>query len=156
MQRDDLYTWKKLGVRAFDTCKSHREFAPVMTRVFINMEYLDAVRAVESAKDWYYYGSFNGAIDHVTHSFCSVRQLIMINLIIGRPGGDKSYEAVKYHILPAIKAGRKIITNLSLNIDTFVQVFGADVSNLIAIVKTEYDDFGNLNRPFSKVEDYQE
>lgn len=80
----------------------------------------------------------------------------MINLIIGRPGGGKSYEAVKYHILPAIKAGRKIITNLPLNLDMFVQVFGADVSKLITIVKTEYDDFGNLNRPFSKVEDYQD
>ncbi|MGF1868450.1 zonular occludens toxin domain-containing protein [Photobacterium indicum] len=80
----------------------------------------------------------------------------MINLIIGRPGGGKSYEAVKFHILPAIKAGRKIITNLPLNLDTFIQVFGADVSKLITIVKTEYDDFGNLNRPFSKVEDYQD
>jgi hypothetical protein len=42
-------------VRAFDACKSHREFAPVMTRAFINMskkiDYLDAVRAVESANE---------------------------------------------------------------------------------------------------------
>ncbi|MGF1794192.1 assembly protein [Photobacterium profundum] len=104
----------------------------------------------------YYYSGVNGAINHAIGSVCSVRQLIMINLIIGRPGGGKSYEAVKYHILPAIKTGRKVVTNLPLNIDMFVQVFGADVRNLIAIVKTEYDDFGNLNRPFSKVADYQD
>ncbi|PSV50093.1 replication endonuclease, partial [Photobacterium indicum] len=46
---------KSWVVRAFDACKSHREFAPVMTRAFINMtkkiDYLDAVRAVESANE---------------------------------------------------------------------------------------------------------
>lgn len=46
---------KSWVVRAFDACKSHREFAPVMTRAFINMtkkvDYLEAVRAVESANE---------------------------------------------------------------------------------------------------------
>jgi zona occludens toxin len=41
----------------------------------------------------------------------------MINLLLGPPGGGKSYEAVVFHILPALAAGRKVITNLPLNMD---------------------------------------
>lgn len=41
----------------------------------------------------------------------------MINLLIGAPGGGKSYEAVVYHVLAALRRGRKVITNLPLNID---------------------------------------
>lgn len=40
----------------------------------------------------------------------------MINLLIGGPGGGKSYEAVAYHVLPALQRGRLVITNLPLNI----------------------------------------
>src|SRR5674476_325639 len=43
----------------------------------------------------------------------------MINLLLGGLGGGKSYEAVVYHILPAIMRGRKVITNLPLNIEEF-------------------------------------
>lgn len=43
----------------------------------------------------------------------------MINLIIGQPGGGKSYEAVAFHVLPALKKGRKVITNLPLNVEAF-------------------------------------
>lgn len=38
----------------------------------------------------------------------------MINLLEGIPGAGKSYEAVVYHLLPALKSGRKVITNLPL------------------------------------------
>lgn len=41
----------------------------------------------------------------------------MINLLIGPPGGGKSYEAVVYHVLPALTKGRKVITNLPLDIE---------------------------------------
>lgn len=41
----------------------------------------------------------------------------MINLLIGPPGGGKSYEAVVYHILVALNRGRKVITNLPLCLD---------------------------------------
>lgn len=47
----------------------------------------------------------------------------MINLLEGVPGSGKSYEAVVYHILPALKAGRKVITNLPLNLDVFAVLF---------------------------------
>lgn len=43
----------------------------------------------------------------------------MINFLLGPPGGGKSYEAVAYHVLPALKAGRKVITNLPLNVEAF-------------------------------------
>ncbi len=43
----------------------------------------------------------------------------MINILLGAPGGGKSYEAVVYHVLPALKRGRKVITNLPLNLEAF-------------------------------------
>ena len=55
----------------------------------------------------------------------SVRKagFVMINLTLGQPGGGKSYEAVAFHIIPAIEQGRKVITNLALKIDVFDQYF---------------------------------
>lgn len=43
----------------------------------------------------------------------------MIHLLLGTSGGGKSYEAVVYHILPALEKGRKVITNLPLNKEAF-------------------------------------
>src|SRR5438132_8599697 len=43
----------------------------------------------------------------------------MINILLGAPGGSKSYEAVVYHVLPALQRGRKVITNLPLHVDQF-------------------------------------
>lgn len=78
----------------------------------------------------------------------------MIYGISGRPGGGKSYEAVAYHVLPALKEGRKVITNLPLQIDMFVKVFGPEVVDLIVVIDGQLDDFGSVNRPFSKHTDY--
>ncbi|MBF4327676.1 assembly protein, partial [Vibrio anguillarum] len=58
----------------------------------------------------------------------------MIYAIVGRPRSGKSYESVVYHIIPAIKAGRKVVTNVSLNISYFQKVFGNDVLKLIKVV----------------------
>lgn len=41
----------------------------------------------------------------------------MINGIQGIPGSGKSYEASAFHLLPAINSGRKVITNLPVNIE---------------------------------------
>lgn len=46
----------------------------------------------------------------------------MINLLVGAPGGGKSYEAVVYHVLTALTKGRKVITNLALNLDAFALI----------------------------------
>ncbi|HHX8551796.1 assembly protein [Vibrio parahaemolyticus] len=80
----------------------------------------------------------------------------MIYAIAGRPGGGKTYEAVAYHIIPAIKEGRKVITNITLNVDWFVKIFGEDVRDLIKIVDGRLTDFGSTSRPFSQIEDYSD
>lgn len=41
----------------------------------------------------------------------------MINLLLGASGAGKSYEACVYHILPAVARGRKVITNLPLDLE---------------------------------------
>ncbi|MGQ8877652.1 zonular occludens toxin domain-containing protein [Delftia sp. NA_296.1] len=45
-----------------------------------------------------------------------------VNGLEGIPGSGKSYEAVAYHVLPALRAGRKVITNLPLNVDAFAAI----------------------------------
>jgi len=60
----------------------------------------------------------------------------MIIGIEGIPGSGKSYEAVAYHILPALKSGRKVITNLPLDLEAF------------AAIDPEYPDLIEIkNRP---------
>jgi zona occludens toxin len=46
----------------------------------------------------------------------------MINILIGPPGGGKSYEAVVYHVLPALANGRKVITNLPLQMNRIAAI----------------------------------
>jgi zona occludens toxin len=43
----------------------------------------------------------------------------MINGLEGIPGSGKSYESVVYHVLESLKRGRKVVTNLPLNVDAF-------------------------------------
>lgn len=43
----------------------------------------------------------------------------MINGLEGIPGSGKSYEAVVFHVLPALQKGRLVITNLPLLVDMF-------------------------------------
>lgn len=43
----------------------------------------------------------------------------MINGLEGIPGSGKSYEASVVHVLEALKRGRKVITNLPLNVDAY-------------------------------------
>lgn len=49
-------------------------------------------------------------------------QTTMINLLIGPPGGGKSYEATVFHVLPALSKGRKVITNLPLDLGRIAQI----------------------------------
>lgn len=74
----------------------------------------------------------------------------MLNLILGRPGGGKSYEAVAFHILPSLEQGRKIITNLPLNLGEFEKL-NPHFPNLIEVL---HPVPGNLVR-FRHVCDYQ-
>lgn len=98
----------------------------------------------------------------------------MINLLLGAPGGGKSYEAVAYHVLPALQSGRKVITNLPLNIELFAAIVPG-CENLIEIrtktkgIKPEpqvrqlfgrdFDSSGAdrwIDRPFAHIEDYRD
>lgn len=46
----------------------------------------------------------------------------MINGLEGIPGSGKSYEAVVYHVLDALKKGRRVITNLPLVVEMFAAI----------------------------------
>lgn len=76
----------------------------------------------------------------------------MINLLMGPPGGGKSYEAVVYHILVALNRGRKVITNLPLNLDE-IELACPGARELIDTRKAERFD-GVLVRPFAHVNHY--
>lgn len=80
----------------------------------------------------------------------------MIYGIVGKPGGGKSYEAVVYHIIPALSKGRKVITNLPLNVDLLVKTFGEEIRALISVVDGKLTEFGSNERPFSTIEDYSD
>ncbi len=54
--------------------------------------------------------------------------------IEGIPGSGKSYEAVAFHILPALKRGRKVITNLPLQIEQ-IRAINPDWADLIEVRK---------------------
>jgi zona occludens toxin len=75
----------------------------------------------------------------------------MINLLLGAPGAGKSYEAVVYHVLPAVEEGRKVVTNLPLDIDEIAKIHPR-ARTLIRILEPTKQN----PRPFSRVEDYQD
>lgn len=77
----------------------------------------------------------------------------MINLILGQPGGGKSYEAVAFHLIPAIvEQGRKVITNLPLNLPVW-ESYWPGSTKLIVIREPELLN-GEIVRPFAKAEHY--
>jgi zona occludens toxin len=77
----------------------------------------------------------------------------MINGIAGKPGGGKSYEAVKNHVIPALEQKRKVVTNLPLQIEHFESVYGAEIAELIEVVEYNFHEYGTT-RPFSQAEDF--
>lgn len=74
----------------------------------------------------------------------------MLNLIIGTVGGGKSYEAVVYHVLPALQEGRMVITNLPLNIEEFRGI----EPSYAHLIELRHPNSQNP-LPFSRLEDYQ-
>jgi zona occludens toxin len=73
----------------------------------------------------------------------------VINGLVGSPGSGKSYEAVVFHILPALQEGRKVITNLPLNIAEFE----ARVPGSAALIQILEPELGKPRR-FVQVQDY--
>ncbi len=60
----------------------------------------------------------------------------MINILIGPPGGGKSYEAVVHHVLPALANGRKVITNLPLQMNRIAAIDASFVPLIEIRMKT--------------------
>lgn len=60
----------------------------------------------------------------------------MLSLIYGRPGTGKSYEAVKYHILPNLKKGTLVVTNIPIHVDSphLIYIQDVNLSDVIPIV----------------------
>jgi zona occludens toxin len=73
----------------------------------------------------------------------------MISLMLGRTGGGKSYETVVYHVLPAIQEGRKVITNMPLNLERIHAVWPG-TRGLIELREVSASN----PRPFSHEKDY--
>lgn len=73
----------------------------------------------------------------------------MITLLLGAPGAGKSYEAVVHHALSALKSGRKVITNLPLQVQNF-EVLDPSYVDLIEL----HEPTVKNTRPFSTIEDY--
>lgn len=77
----------------------------------------------------------------------------MINGLSGRPGSGKTYEAVTSHIIPALKQGRKIVTNIPLNVEWFVNVIGLPCRELIVQIDGGFHNYGG-KRFFSQAEHF--
>lgn len=86
----------------------------------------------------------------------------MINLMLGQPGGGKSHEAVVFHLIPALKQGRKVITNLALVMEKF-QTYFPEYCHLIEIREPYTERYidpktreegSRLVRPFSQESHY--
>lgn len=53
-----------------------------------------------------------------------------INGYFGQPRSGKSYSVVEYVVIPALKQGRHVITNIPLESDLLVEVFGGQITQL--------------------------
>lgn len=53
-----------------------------------------------------------------------------LNLYAGQPGAGKSYSVVAKVIIPALKKGRHVVTNIPLEVDLLIMVFGGQITQL--------------------------
>lgn len=53
-----------------------------------------------------------------------------LNLYTGQPGAGKTYSVVAHVIIPALKKGRHVVTNIPLEDELLVQVFGGQITQL--------------------------
>jgi zona occludens toxin len=80
----------------------------------------------------------------------------MINGIVGRPRTGKSYEAVRYHIVPTLlKDKRLIVTNIPVNKEYIAKVHGQEFADLVVVVDGQFSAYGEV-KPFAHEKDYLE
>ncbi|WP_285960736.1 zonular occludens toxin domain-containing protein [Pseudomonas tohonis] len=53
-----------------------------------------------------------------------------LNLYSGQPGAGKSYSVVAHVIIPALKKGRHVVTNIPLEDELLIEVFGGRITQL--------------------------
>lgn len=53
-----------------------------------------------------------------------------VHAYVGKPGSGKSYGAVERVVIPSLKQGRHIVTNIPLNIDALLSDFGGSIEIL--------------------------
>lgn len=53
-----------------------------------------------------------------------------LNGYFGKPGSGKSYSVVEYVVIPALKRGRHVVTNIPLEAELLTQVYGGNVTQL--------------------------
>lgn len=58
---------------------------------------------------------------------------------VGMPGSGKSYDVVANQIMPALKAGRRVVTNIPLNMETLRQIVPDAVVDELPIEKIQGD-----------------
>ncbi len=82
----------------------------------------------------------------------------MINILLGTTGSGKSYEATVYHVLPALQRGRKVITNLPLDLEKFSAIDASyrDLIEIRTTVGRGLREDGTPSRSFASVEDYHD
>lgn len=74
----------------------------------------------------------------------------MIHLILGKPGAGKSHEAVQTYVIPNLEKGRKIITNLPLNLEYLYSIYPEAEKNNLIVIKmgangSPYDAFSSIS-----------
>lgn len=53
-----------------------------------------------------------------------------LTLYAGRPGSGKSYSVVEYVVIPALKKGRHVVTNIPLRVEDLCAVYGGEITQL--------------------------
>lgn len=81
----------------------------------------------------------------------------MIIVLEGVMGSGKTYEAVAYHILPALKSGRKVVTNIPLNREIFAAWYGLHMLDLILVCEDYIDEeTGDYKVSFDSHKDFMD
>lgn len=53
-----------------------------------------------------------------------------IHAYVGKPGSGKSYNTVQHVVVPSLKQGRHVVTNIPLNADALLGEFGGNITQL--------------------------
>lgn len=77
-----------------------------------------------------------------------------IHVLEGVPRSGKSYEAVSEHIIPALRSGRAVVTDIPLNVGELNRLLKTEVDDLVYQLRPGVRSDGRLYRPFDNLADY--